>query len=223
MTTPQKNDKALRDLKKEIEQGFIYYHSRSSSEIGKHLSNFRDVLDHTGKGFRVHGLDFRTIEHAFQGFKFLHLEGGAQREDIFKLFAVDGPIGKKDAGVAKTAGGKGNASLFAKHNLKLDGKKWDEHCEAIMESLVRARSRVDATFRQILRKAAQDHVVLLHFERNRSGDISKYKWGGSFPGGIKPKDRRPVDFRGLNLMGKMIMAEGERLKDQADRKRKRSD
>ena len=223
MATPQKSDKALRELKKEIEQGFIYYHSGSPSDIAKHLSNFRDVLEHTGKGIRVNGLDFRTIEHAFQGFKFLHLEGGAQREDLFKLFAVDGPIGKKDAGAAKTAGGKGKASLFAKHKLKLDGKSWDEHCEAIMQSIVRARLRVDATFRQILRKAAQDQVVLLHFERNRSGDISKYKWGGSFSGGIKPKDRRPADFRGLNLMGKMLAAEGERLESRADRKRKRSD
>ena len=221
MAARQKNDKALRDLKKEIEQGYIYYHSGSPSDIAKHLSNFRNVLEHTGKGIRVHGLDFPTIEHAFQGFKFLHLEGGAQREDLFRLFAVDGLIGRKDAGAAKTAGGKGGRSLFTKHNLELDGKKWDEHCQAIMEKLVRARSRVDATFRQILRKAAHDQVMLLHFERNRSDDISKHKWGGSFPGGVKRKDRRPADFRGLNLMGKMLMAEGERLESHAARKRKR--
>ena len=170
----------------------------------------------------MNGLDFRTIEHAFQGFKLLHLEGGAQREDLFKLFAVDGPIGKKDAGAAKTAGGKGKVSLFAKHKLKLNGRSWNEHCEAIMEGPVRVRSRVDATFRQILRKVTQGQVVLLHFKRKRSGDINKYKWGGSFPGAIKSKDRRPADFRGLNLMGKILEAEGERLESSAARKRKRS-
>lgn len=212
MATPPKGDKALRQFEEDVDKGFVYYHSGSPTHMARYLSNFWDVKEHTGKGIRVGVDEYRTVEHAFQGLKFQHLEG-QQRGDLTKLFTVDGVIGKKDAGAAKTAGGKGKASLFAKHKVKLDGGKWDENCKRIMGGIVRARSDVDATFQQILRKARKEGIALLHFERNRSGDISKHKWGGSFPGGVKPNERRLGDFRGLNLMGKMLDAEGERLEN----------
>lgn len=140
----------------------------------RRLSNFAKV-----DGLVVDGVEYPTVEHAFQAakFKFTARPGDAPRFDS-SMTAVD----------AKRAGSKAGMKSVG---LTLDRAGWEEACDGVMERALQARWEADPEFRQILQAVAATGKTLLHFER--AGGY----WGGKVEDGV---------VVGQNKLGEMLMA-----------------
>lgn len=128
---------------------YILFYSKSKDPKAKHLSNFYPCQ------IKYKSLIFPSIEHAYQGSKYLFTTSGAHPR-IFEQFSIGKEIGSEPAKKAKSAGGKG---AFKKHKLRLS-PEWDKVQTKIMHSLIKKRCQVDK-----ICHAVEHNIRLLHFER----------------------------------------------------------
>jgi predicted NAD-dependent protein-ADP-ribosyltransferase YbiA (DUF1768 family) len=187
-------------IKKKTPEKFIYYHSKTKGidDTPRYLSNFAPCkITYKGK-------TYPSVEHAYQAQKFTCLQGVlAPPEKMISRFTVSGDLGKQDARVAKSAGGKGAMKKF---HYTLDAKKWEDEKTrvTVMTELVKLRLEADKRFKDIITEAVKDGVVLLHFERpprQRKGEAPKVPfWGMYFPS----EDDREM-WVGDNTMGEILM------------------
>lgn len=163
---------------------YILFFSKSKHALERRLSNFYPAQ------ITYKGVTFPSIENAFQAAKFLHLLGPErERKDLFAAFADMKPV------AAKSAGGKG---AMKRHKVLLDVEGWNGASVRIMKLLVKKRMKVDDLYRKIILLARRQHVPLLHFERSCARSV----WGGCFD---KTKSREANNFKGQNLLGKILM------------------
>ena len=163
--------------------------------VVKHLSNFRTLTPQT---LSFMGMEFASIEHAFQGAKYLH----TTRPELLSTFSINGVHGQLSGAKIKSAGGR---AAMKSHGVELDLSAWDQHSLEYMKLLIRARTKVDRLYRDLIAGFAKHKTRIYHFER--SGP--KSYWGGFFPKDATRGD--PNAWQGKNMLGKLLMEEGKRL------------
>lgn len=176
----------------------LYFHSKSKSAEGKHLSNFTLVdggltfanfegkWDSEETGEKLKGKVFPSIEHAFQGVKFA-MSGGSDAQ-------IDALIECLDIVQAKRMGGK---KYFESNGMKLDIKKWSLYSKSFMRYLVRERMRSDDLYKTTVGKYLNR---LYHFDR--AGKRSN--WGGYF-------SKATGVWEGPNMLSKIMEEEYRKM------------
>ena len=162
-------------------QGYIYFYSGAKSGLERYLSTFFPA--------RViyHGISFPSIEHAFQAAKYLY----SDKPDVFERIASE-----KTSLDAKRAGGKGG---FRKFGATLNVSAWNAHSTGVMRDLIQSRTKTDALYRCIIKKARKANIKLLHYEKAFGKRGAEPFWGGYFK-----KDTG--EFFGKNTLGRLMMS-----------------
>ena len=153
-------------------------------EWQRHLSNFAEMP----QPLELHGRRYRTVEHAYQAHKFIHVNDAA----VADTFTIDSPanVGRTGAD-AKRAANSRSLSL---------GASWDAAKDEVMRQALSARALVDDKFVQVLLAAREQERPLQHYEPQRDP-----YWGGT-------KDAAGR-FRGRNRLGELLMQLAEQLSD----------
>ena len=151
-------------------------------EWRRHLSNFAEMP----QPLELHGRRYRTVEHAYQAHKFIHVNDAA----VADTFTIDSPanVGRTGAD-AKRAANSRSLSL---------GASWDAAKDEVMRQALSARALVDDKFVQVLLAAREQERPLQHYEPQRDP-----YWGGT-------KDAAGR-FRGRNRLGELLMQLAEQL------------
>lgn len=179
-------------LKKEIGEGILFYHSKSTCGVPFYLSN----LTRLPTPLKFMGRRFRTAEHAFQSSKYMFTTDGA-RPYVINMFTTNGEWGDLPGGKVKGKGGKGEFSI---QGAVLDMKRWEKVKVGVMKEILEARSDVDPLFRDIVARAGADGVTLIHYETTRGKGKTLPFWG------VKSINKKNELYRkGGNTLGKLLM------------------
>lgn len=165
------------------QRGYLYFHSRAKHPVEQMLSTFWPAA------IKYHGLNFPSIEHAFQAAKFLY----SDRPDLFSEAArrVRGLTAAK----AKSVGSK---SGFKRLRATLDIDAWNANRLEVMQELVYYRAQHDPAYRQVLKEARDDGILLLHYEKAFGKRGAEPFWGGYF-------QKETGQYFGKNWLGKLMM------------------
>jgi len=146
---------------------YLLFHSKAAMlknnpyglppDAGRILSNFAPIA------IQWRGNVYPTVEHAFQGAKYLYASNHPEVEADFRQGGSIGP----DPVAAKKAGGR---SGMRERNTILDIEKWNVISTNIMIELIHIKAKVSVV-RDILRICHKNNIQLYHFSR------TDMKWG----------------------------------------------
>lgn len=126
-------------------------------DAGRILSNFGDIP------VRWRGESYPTVEHAFQGAKYLFASNHPEFEKDFRTGGMIGP----DPVDAKKAGGRDG---MKKRMTVLDVPMWNAISDQIMKELISEKAK-HPVVRDILIICQQNGIALYHYSR------FDMKWG----------------------------------------------
>jgi ribA/ribD-fused uncharacterized protein len=128
---------------------------------GQLLSNFAELPVR----WRHH--TYPTVEHAFQGAKYLF----SNHPEIEKEFREGGAIGSSSPVEAKHAGSKTGmkkkGAIMSLSNIQ----EWDAQKEGIMRELIEDKVKRHPVLRDILKSCAKHRIPIVHFSR------TNMEWG----------------------------------------------
>lgn len=130
------------------------------------------------------GNTYPTLEHAFQGIKYL-FSNKPQFEADFRVggFVGDDPANAKYWGSRKAMKDSG---------ATLNVTDWDEHSEQLMKELIKAKVESSDSIKSILEIVKANKIQLVHTSK------SDFKWGASV-------NADGIISKGDNLLGKIYM------------------
>lgn len=170
----------------------LVFHPKSRDTDAKYLSNYTKtdglIIDETCFSTPNNVLCdkvFPTIEHAFQAYK---LARSYAPEHL-----IDKLINTPDPAIVKRMGGN---KFFNKNGLTLYISEWNHASVHIMRYLVRQRLHIDDKYRNIIQKAVNNNIRLLHFERSGKRSV----WGGYL-------DKHTGEWVGRNKLGHIFVDE----------------
>lgn len=176
-----------------MKKNYLIFHSRGATLKSKNnpynldqdatriLSNFGMIP------IMWRGNLYPTVEHAFQGAKYLLATDRPDKETLFRTGSVI--IDPRDA---KKHGGKQG---MKKHHANLDVEKWNSMSEEIMRQLIIEKAK-DIRIQKILMTCRLHNIRLYHFSR------FDMKWGCNI-------DKQGNITRGKNRLGYLYMDIGK--------------
>jgi ribA/ribD-fused uncharacterized protein len=160
------------------------FYSKSKDASMRLLSNF------SAHSVEYQGVEFPTVEHAFQAQKYRCLLG--EHPDLVAAVRE-----AETPAVAKTMGGK---AYMKTRQVQLDVEKWGATQIDLMRQLLRSKVDRHPEVAAVLARCKADGSYLVHFERS-----------GNFWGATLKEDGGERVLKGSNVLGNLLMELMEEL------------